>query len=48
MIFGLNMRSIYAQLFGDAHGAMRSLVWHNNQPVSVFAMILAIVNEAET
>ena len=41
-----DLRSEHAQLFHDAHGAMRSLMWHENQK-SVCAMILAIVNEAE-
>ena len=34
-------------LFREAHGAMRSLMWHKNQK-SVFAVILALVNEAQT
>ena len=42
-----DLRSEHAQLFHDAHGAMRSLMWHKNQKF-VCAMILAIVNEAET
>ena len=41
------LRSEHAQLFHEAHGAMRSLMWHKNQK-SVCAMILAIVNEAQT
>ena len=36
------------QLFDEAHGAMHAfLMWHNNQK-SGFAMVLAIVNEAQT
>ena len=42
-----DLRSEHAQLFHEAHGAMRSLMWHKDQK-SVCAMILAIVNEAET
>ena len=43
-----DLRSEHAQLFHDAlYSAMRSLMWHKNQK-SVCAMILAIVNEAET
>ena len=42
-----DLRSEHAQLFHEAHGAMRSLMWHKNQK-SVCAMILAIVNEAQT
>ena len=42
-----DLRSEHAQLFDEAHGAMRSLMWHKNQK-SVCAMILAIVNEAQT
>ena len=43
MIFGLDTLSS----FNEAHGAMRSLMWHENQK-SVCAMILAIVKEAQT
>ena len=42
-----DLRSDHAQLSDEAHGAMRSLMWHKNQK-SVCAMILAIVNEAQT
>ena len=42
-----DLRSEHAQLFDEAHGAMRSLMWHKNEK-SVCAMILAIVNEAQT
>ena len=47
------LRFEHAQLFEQAHGAigamptMPSLMWHKN-PKSVCAMILAIVNEAQT
>ncbi len=33
--------------FQDSHDAMRSLMWHNDQK-SVCALVLAIVNEAQT
>ena len=36
------LRSEDAQLFDEAHGAMRSLMWHKNQ-MSVCAMTLTIV-----
>ena len=42
-----DLRSEHARLFHEAHDAMRSLMWHKNHK-SVCAMILAIVNEAET
>ena len=34
-------RLSFAQLFDDAHGAMRTLVWHKDQK-AVSALILAI------
>ena len=38
-------RLSFAQLFDDAHGAMRTLVWHKDQK-AVSALILAIYTEA--
>ena len=35
----------FAQLFDDAHGAMRTLVWHKDHK-AVSALILAICTEA--
>ncbi len=37
----------HAEIFQDSHDAMRSLMWHNDQK-SVCALVLAIVNEAQT
>ena len=41
------LRQQHGQLFHNAHGAMRSLMWDKDQK-SVFALILAIVFEAQT
>ncbi len=40
-------RQQHAEIFQDSHDAMRSLMWHNDQK-SVCALVLAIVNEAQT
>ena len=37
----------HAEIFGDSHDAMRSIMWHKDQK-SVCALVLAIVNEAQT
>ena len=44
-----DLQSEHAQLFDEAHGDLRSLMWHKDQK-SVCAMILTIVimNEAQT
>ena len=42
-----DLRREHARLFGDAHSAMRALMWHKDQK-SVCALILAIVSEAQT
>ena len=41
------LRQQHAGNFQDSHDAMRSLMWHNDQK-SVCALVLAIVNEAQT
>ncbi len=41
------LRQQHAEIFQDSHDAMRSLMWHNDQK-SVCALVLAIVNEAQT
>ncbi len=41
--FGSSMQGY----FQDSHDAMRSLMWHNDQK-SVCALVLAIINEAQT
>jgi len=45
MCFAINL--LPAQLFHDAHCAMRSLMWHKDQK-SVCALVLAIVSKAQT
>ena len=42
-----DLRLQHAELFEQAHGAMRSFMWHKDQK-SVCAVILAIANEAQT
>ena len=42
-----HFRREHAELFGDAHCAMRSLMWHKDQK-SVYALVLAIVRKAQT
>ena len=41
------LRLTHAELFRDAAGAMKSLVWHKDQQ-AVCALLLAIVAEAQT
>ncbi len=41
------LRQQHAEIFRDSHDAMGSLMWHNDQK-SVCALVLAIVNEAQT
>ncbi len=41
------LRLQHAEIFRDAHDAMRSVMWHKDQK-SVCALVLAIVNEAQT
>ncbi len=41
------LRLQHAEIFGDSHDAMRSVMWHKDQK-SVCALVLAIVNEAQT
>ncbi len=37
----------HAETFQDSHDAVRSLMWHEDQK-SVYVLVLAIVNEAQT
>ena len=41
------LRLTHAELFQDASGAMKSLVWHKDQE-DVCALLLAIVAQAQT
>ncbi len=41
------LRQQHAKILQDSHDAMRSLMWHNDRK-SVCALVLAIVNEAQT
>ena len=42
-----SLRLTHADLFQEASGALRSLLWHKDQK-SVCALLLAIVAEAQT